>query len=105
MPSKLKQQKVNFQPEDHAKMKAIAENRGVSVAELIRSVMGATIQNAPKPTVKRIHKVADEEMIRLYKNMTNNINQIAIYANRKKALDGVIYDALITIQKDLKALL
>jgi len=101
MPSNLKQVKVNLKPDVHAELKQLADEQGLTIAELFRTMIGTTIDKAPKPTDKREHKKTDPKVLYLLKKTSDNANQIATYANRKKVLDSAIYDSIITLQSKI----
>ncbi len=97
--SKYRQVKVNFQPEVHVKLKAIADSRGVTIAELIRSIIGTGIDKAPIPKPKRVHKVLPDYLLNEYFQQGKNLNQISKRCNMIKAVDRLTYEAVMAIKK------
>lgn len=105
MKKKYKQVKVNFTLDHHEQLTRFAEEQNQSKAEWIRSRIGATFDKPREPTIKRIHKIADPELLYHLNKISNNLNQIAKYANEKKSMDIEILSLLNSIEYQLKSYL
>lgn len=72
---KYKQVKVNFLPEDHARIFEMATSSNQTIAQLIRERFSVEIENAPsrKPVYKRV----DPQLLFQLNKIGNNLNQIA----------------------------
>ena len=105
MSSTLKQIKVNFTLEHHEKLTYLAKESGLTKAQWIRTQLNTTFENPREPSVKRVYKKADPELLYHLNKIGNNLNQIATHANTKKTLDMQILIQLVSIEKSLKQLL
>lgn len=105
MSSKLKQIKVNFTPEHHAKLSKLAKEKNLTKAQYIRQELRSTFENPREPSIARIHKKADPELLYHLNKIGNNLNQIAKHANEGKGLDLQCLAALLSMEKTLKAFL
>lgn len=105
MPSKNKQVKVLFKPNEFANLEQLAKAKGVSKAEWIRQKIGATFDDVRQPHYQKVEKSVPHEVLYELNKIGNNLNQIATYANRNKALDRTILKGLVSIEDRLKALL
>lgn len=105
MSSKYKQVKVNFKPNEFQRLEEVAEQLGLSKAELIRQQIGANFDNVRNPKGKSKLKVLPPELLYNLKKIGTNINQIALRANTNKVLDREILIALVRIEDRLKEIL
>jgi hypothetical protein len=105
MSNNLKQIKVNFTLEHHEKLTYLAKELGLTKAQWIRSQLRTTFENPREPSITRVHKVADPELLYHLNKIGNNLNQIAKHTNEGKPLDMQILIQLVSIEKDLKQLL
>ncbi len=105
MSSKYKQVKINFKPEQFARLEELAEEKGLSKSDWIRQKIGANFEEARQPTDKTEAKVTDPKVLYELQKIGNNLNQVATYANINKALDRIILKSLVTIENRLKTLL
>ena len=105
MSSTLKQIKVNFTLAHHEKLTYLAKEAGLTKAQWIRSQLNTTFENPREPTVTRVHKTTDPELLYHLNKIGNNLNQIATHANTKKTLDMQVLIQLVSIEKALKQLL
>ncbi len=101
MPSKLIQTKVNFRPEVHANLKAIAESEGLTIAEYIRKQLSTSIEKAPKPKVTRVYKTIDPKLLYELRMIGNNLNQLTLLCNMKKTVNKLTYQAILSMQATL----
>jgi hypothetical protein len=106
MMSEYKQIKVNLKHDDYEKIVAEAEALNVSNAEYIRrKILNTSYDKAPSRRRKKKCKKYDAKFLYEINRVGNNLNQIARYANSKKALDRQILDALLRIEKMLEKFL
>jgi hypothetical protein len=107
MPPKIpyKQVKINFKPEDFAKLEELAEAKGLSKSDWIRQKIGLNYEEARQPTATIVAKATDPKVLYELNKIGTNLNQIAEYANRNKVLDRTILKALVSIEDRLKVLL
>ncbi len=103
---KYKQVKVNLDFSVHEKLSIMADELGISLAELFRKSVGTSIENSrEKKNEKRVHKVADPQLIYEVNKIGNNLNQISKHLNQGQKIDFEILNLLIEIQKNTKELL
>ena len=108
MPPKIpyKQVKINFKPKHFEKLSELAEAQGVSKSDWIRRRLKLEYEEARQPKAEAPEaKVTDPKVLYELNKIGTNLNQIAEYTNRNKALDRTILKALISIEDRLKALL
>jgi len=107
MPPKVpyKQVKINFKPEHFAKLEELAEAKGLSKSDWIRQKIGINYDEARQPKTEILAKVTDPKVLYELNKIGINLNQIAEYTNRNKALDRTILKALVSIEDRLKVLL
>ena len=84
------QVKVNFRQEDYEKLEELAEENGVSKAELLRMAIGAKIENSRQPKrrdpCKKNEVVVDRNWTYEVNRIGNNLNQAveAMHTQRAK---------------------
>ncbi len=100
-----KQVKVNFRPDDYDRLKQIADDRGETLAGLLRQAVGAEIERA---TARRRVRCPDvDEAARQIAAVGRNLNQItrAVTAKQQKGalslFDEVAVQQLIAIREEL----
>lgn len=100
-----KQVKVNFRPDDYQHLKQIADDRGQTLAGLLRQSVGAEIDQA---TARRRVRCPDvDEAARQIAAIGRNLNQMtrAITAKQKNGalslFDEVAVQQLIAIREEL----
>jgi len=112
MSTKLKQAKVNFYPEQHEKLVAMAKANDSTISQFIReqinfNLSDEDIKKRYKKHNPNAHKKADPKLIYEIAKIGNNLNQIAKQINIKK--DDIntleILQSLVSIEKDLKSLI
>lgn len=91
---------IRTTPEEKRHWQDIAENKGVSLSELVRSTLGGLrLRKRREPP-----KVAPE-LLRELARIGNNLNQLAHAANRKKPLEAApLLIRLIEIDRELAAI-
>lgn len=111
MSKKLKQAKVNFYPEQHAKLVAMAKANDSTISQFIReqinfNLSDEDIKRRYKKHNPNAHKKADPKLIYEIAKIGNNLNQVAKYINTKKNDVNTleILQNLVSIEKDLKSL-
>lgn len=86
--------------EEKRRWQQIAENKGVSLSELVRSVLGG--QRLRK---RREPPKVDPDLLRELARMGNNLNQLARAANRRRPVPAAaLLVRLIEIDRELSAL-
>ena len=86
--------------EEKQRWQAIAENKGVSLSELVRSALGG--QRLRK---RREPPRVDPDLLRELARMGNNLNQLARATNRRKPVPATaLLVRLIEIDRELSAL-
>jgi hypothetical protein len=91
---------IRTTPEEKQHWQAIAENKGVSLSELVRSALGG--QRLRK---RRDPPKVDPGLLRELARIGNNLNQIARAANRRRPLPAAaLLLRLIEIDRELSAL-
>lgn len=92
--------KIRTTDEEKRHWQDIAENKGVSLSELVRSSLGGLrLRKRREPP-----KVAPE-LLRELARIGNNLNQLAHAANRKKPLEAApLLIRLIEIDRELAAI-
>ncbi len=105
MPPKIpyKQVKVNLSPEDHARMKELADQYDTTIATLFRELAQLNqIENAKgrRGGVKHSADVSPEVLYHLAK-IGNNLNQISKRCNINKAVDRLTLEELVAIKQSL----
>ena len=110
--AKLKQIKVNFYPEQHEKLVAMAKANDTTISQFIREQINFNLSEEDiKKRYKRHneneYKKADPKLIYQIAKIGNNLNQIARYINIKKNDVNTleILQSLVNIEKDLKKLI
>lgn len=91
---------IRTTPEEKRHWQDIAENKGVSLSELVRSTLGGLRlrKRREPPTVA-------PELLRELARIGNNLNQLAHAANRKKPLEAApLLIRLIEIDRELAAI-
>ena len=110
--AKLKQAKVNFYPEQHEKLTAMAKANDSTISQFIReqidfNLSDEDIKKRYKKYNPNSHKKADPKLIYEIAKIGNNLNQIAKYINTKKndinTID--ILQSLVSIEKEIKSLI
>ena len=91
---------IRTTPEEKQHWQAIAENKGVSLSELVRSTLkGQRLRKRREPP-----KV-DPDLLRELARMGNNLNQLARAANRRGPVPATaLLVRLIEIDRELSAL-
>ena len=112
MSKKLKQAKVNFYPEQHEKLQAMAKANDSTISQFIReqidfNLSDEDIKKRYKKHNPNAHKKADPKLIYEIAKIGNNLNQIAKYINTKKNDVNTIQilESLVSIEKEIKSLL
>lgn len=91
---------IRTTPEEKQHWQAIAENKGVSLSELVRSALGG--QRLRK---RREPPKVDPDLLRELARIGNNLNQIARAANRRHPVPAAaLLMQLIEIDRELSAL-
>lgn len=91
---------IRTTPEEKQRWQAIAENKGVSLSELVRSCLGG--QRLRK---RRDPPKVDPDLLRELARIGNNLNQIARAANRRHQVPAAaLLMRLIEIDRELSAL-
>lgn len=74
---------IRTTPEEKRHWQEIAENKGVTLSELVRSSLSGLRLRKPRP-----RSTVDPALIRELARIGNNLNQLAHAANRRKPLDS-----------------
>lgn len=91
---------IRTTPEEKRRWQEIAENKGVSLSELVRSALGG--QRLRK---RREPPRVDPDLLRELARMGNNLNQLARAANRRGPVPATaLLVRLIEIDRELSAL-
>ena len=91
---------IRTTPEEKRRWQEIAENKGVSLSELVRSALGG--QRLRK---RREPPRVDPDLLRELARMGNNLNQLARAANRRQPVPAAaLLVQLIEIDRELSAL-
>lgn len=91
---------IRTTPEEKRRWQEIAENKGVSLSELVRSVLGGKRLRKRREPPK-----IDPDLLRELARMGNNLNQLARAANRRRPLPtAALLVRLIEIDRELSAL-
>ena len=91
---------IRTTPEEKRRWQEIAENKGVSLSELVRSALGG--QRLRK---RREPPRVDPDLLRELARMGNNLNQLARAANRRQPVPAAaLLVRLIEIDRELSAL-
>lgn len=91
---------IRTTPEEKQRWQAIAENKGVSLSELVRSALGG--QRLRK---RRDPPKVDPDLLRELARIGNNLNQIAHASNRRHPVPAAaLLMRLIEIDRELSAL-
>ena len=91
---------IRTTPEEKQRWQAIAENKGVSLSELVRFALGG--QRLRK---RREPPRVDPDLLRELARMGNNLNQLARAANRRGPVPATaLLVRLIEIDRELSAL-
>lgn len=102
MPTDLKQIKVNFTIAHHEKLTYLAKEQNITKAQWIREQLQTTFDNPREPSVKKIHKTTDPQLLYHLNKIGNNLNQIAKHANEGNPLTFLVLAQLSSIEKSLK---
>lgn len=108
MPPKVpyKQVKVNLSPEDHARMKELAEKYDTTIATLFRELAQLNqIENAKGRRGGVKHSKTSPELLYHIAKIGSNLNQIAKHCNTHKAVDRMTLGELTKIRDELSSLL
>ena len=106
MPKKYKQVKVNLDFDIHAELSLLADENGMSLAELFRQSVGTSLEKLRVPRGnKRVHKNVNPKLLFEVNSMGNNLNQIAKHLNQGDKLNINMLNVLIEIETNLKRLL
>lgn len=89
---------------EHAAWVALAEGRGKTISELIRSAVNKDAKTRPPATPPRVVKtrLADPMLLAALARIGNNLNQLARVANQKGDLPTLV--ELASVERALKAL-
>ena len=88
--------------EDKARWQAVAESRGLSLSDLVRSVLDGQ-RRSPRP--QQAAPMVDPELLREMARIGNNLNQLAQVANRQEPVAAAaLLVRLIEIDRELGAL-
>ncbi|RJK96623.1 plasmid mobilization relaxosome protein MobC [Paracoccus aestuarii] len=91
---------IRTTPEEKRRWQEIAENKGVSLSELVRSALGG--QRLRK---RREPPRVDPDLLRELARMGNNLNQLARATNRRQPVPAAaLLVRLIEIDRELSAL-
>ena len=93
---------VRTTPEDMARWQAVAESRGVSLSDLVRSLLDGQ-RRSPRP--QRAAPTVDPELLRELARIGNNLNQLVRAAGQQEPVAAVaLLVRLIEIDRELGAL-
>ena len=91
---------IRTTPEEKRRWQEIAENKGVSLSELVRSALGG--QRLWK---RREPPKVDPDLLRELARLGNNLNQLARAANQRRPVPAAaLLVRLIEIDRELSAL-
>lgn len=91
---------IRTTPEEKRHWQEIAENKGVSLSELVRSSLGGLRLRKRREAPK-----VAPELLRELARIGNNLNQLAYAANRRQPLESVaLLIRLIEIDRELAAI-
>jgi len=113
-PARTKNLNLRLSETEREKLAAAAAEAGLSLSDFVRQKIGLDALKKPAPDWKRKcpdekivrHvRAADPELVRHLAGIGNNLNQLAMWANRHKAgIDAAkIIRALGAIEEELKA--
>jgi hypothetical protein len=102
---KYKQVKVNFTPKVYERLSQIADEKGVTKAQLIRAFLSTKIDDVRQPKQKRIHKTADPKLLYHLNKIGINLNQISKHLNEGNTLEFQVLVELTNIETSLKEFL
>lgn len=92
--------KLRTTAEEKRKWQELAENRGVSLSELVRSFL-----NSQRLRKRREAPKVDPALLRELARIGNNLNQLAYAANRREPVPAAAVVArLIEIDRELSAI-
>lgn len=95
--------KVRVTEAEAERLKAEAEEAGISVSELVRKrSLGQEVRQKRKP--RKVVHVADPELVRQVARIGNNLNQIARRVNGLGRIEADALQALISIDRQLRKL-
>ena len=93
---------VRTTPEDMARWQAVAESRGASLSDLVRSLLDGQ-RRSPRP--QRAAPSVDPELLRELARIGNNLNQLARAASQQEPVPAAaLLVQLIEIDRELGAL-
>lgn len=101
---KLKQRKFSLSDEDWTKVQKEAQSQKISVSDLVRKKLNVGQDVQSKNFDRRPTKKADPALLKLIKNFTTNLNQIAKHCNTNKELDNIALELLSEMSTDIKNL-
>jgi antitoxin component of RelBE/YafQ-DinJ toxin-antitoxin module len=92
--------KIRTDPEEKRRWQSIAENRGVSLSELVRSLL-----DGQRLRKRRATPSVDPALLRELARIGNNLNQLAHAANRRQPVPATaLLVRLIEIDRELSAI-
>lgn len=101
---KLKQRRFSLTESDWNSLKNEAATKNISVSDLVRKKLKIGDKVKSRNYDYREVKKIDPELLRLIKNFTNNLNQIAKHVNTQKQIDIFSLELLESMSTDIKKL-
>ena len=102
---KYKQVKVNLADEIHQQLDAFCNKLGITKAQYIRQILGATFEKNRQPKSKKTVNATDPKLLYQLNKIGNNLNQISKKVNINRELDIEAIIKLNSIEKNMMKLL
>ncbi|MBZ7982807.1 plasmid mobilization relaxosome protein MobC [Campylobacter sp. RM12640] len=103
---KLRQVKINFTNNDYQKIQALADANKTTKANVIRQILNNNNFQLETQKIldKKQNSISKEarEILYLFSNVSNNINQIARFCNIERDINKTALDELIKIKEYCK---